>query len=160
METDMDTKTDAKVVKSDAEWQKQLTPLQFKVARRKGTERAFTGEYHDHHETGIYRCVCCGAELFRSENKFHSGCGWPSFMAPADAEGNGKIGRASREIRVEQIRGLLDFLGIAAYRGSPRGEASEVLIPPNTNRSGTSRKPSRAASSPARISPTPIACAA
>ncbi len=72
-----------KVKKSDAEWQKELSPEQFQVTRRQGTERAFTGRYWDNHEPGVYRCVCCGAELFSSEHKFESGSGWPSFWQPA-----------------------------------------------------------------------------
>ena len=75
-----------KVKKSESEWREQLTPEQFKVARKKGTERAFTGEYHDNKEPGIYKCVCCGTELFRSDEKFDSGTGWPSFWAPAEEE--------------------------------------------------------------------------
>jgi peptide-methionine (R)-S-oxide reductase len=75
-----------KIEKSEAEWRKQLTPEQFDVTRRKGTERAFTGAFWDNHEPGIYRCVCCGTELFRSDEKFESGSGWPSFYKPAVPE--------------------------------------------------------------------------
>jgi len=75
-----------KIEKPDAEWQKELTPEEFAVARKKGTERAFTGRYWNNHDPGMYRCVCCGAELFRSDEKFDSGTGWPSFWAPATEE--------------------------------------------------------------------------
>jgi peptide-methionine (R)-S-oxide reductase len=75
-----------KVGKSEMEWKKELLPEQFRVTRKKGTERAFTGEYWDHHEKGIYRCVCCGNELFSSDCKYDSGTGWPSFYAPVSEE--------------------------------------------------------------------------
>jgi peptide-methionine (R)-S-oxide reductase len=71
-----------KIVKTEKEWKQQLTPEQFYVCRKKGTERAFTGEYHDCKEDGMYQCVCCGADLFSSETKYESGTGWPSFWAP------------------------------------------------------------------------------
>lgn len=71
-----------KITKPEQEWKRELTPEQYRVTRQKGTERAFTGEYADSKEQGIYRCVCCGNELFDSKTKFDSGTGWPSFYAP------------------------------------------------------------------------------
>ena len=72
------------IQKSDDEWRKQLTPEQYRVTREKGTEMPFSGEFWNHTAEGMYRCVCCGAELFASEAKFDAGCGWPSFYATAN----------------------------------------------------------------------------
>ncbi len=89
----------SKIVKSDAEWRRILTPEQYRVARQQGTERAFTGPYWDEHAAGLYRCVCCGEPLFRSETKFDSGTGWPSFAAPID--------RSAVEELVDRSHGML-----------------------------------------------------
>jgi peptide-methionine (R)-S-oxide reductase len=72
----------SKITKSEAQWATELTPEQFTVCRKKGTERAFTGEYHDCKTSGVYLCRCCGTELFSSTTKFDSGTGWPSFHSP------------------------------------------------------------------------------
>ena len=75
-----------KVQKPGSEWKKELTPEQYKIAREKGTERAFTGKYWNNHAEGMYKCVCCGAPLFQSDTKYDSGSGWPSFYQPVAAE--------------------------------------------------------------------------
>lgn len=74
------------VKKTDQEWREELTPEQYRICRQKGTERAFTGKYHDCKESGIYRCICCGRELFSSDSKFDSGTGWPSFYEPVEED--------------------------------------------------------------------------
>lgn len=75
-----------KIEKTDEAWKKELTPEQYAVCRQKGTERPFTGKYWNTTDQGVYRCSCCGAELFSSETKFEAGCGWPSFTAPLSEE--------------------------------------------------------------------------
>lgn len=75
-----------KIVKTEAQWREELTPLSFEVTRRKGTERPFSGNYWDHHEPGIYRCICCSTPLFASDTKFDAGCGWPSYFAPLNPD--------------------------------------------------------------------------
>jgi peptide-methionine (R)-S-oxide reductase len=76
----------SKVTKTEEQWRAELTPEQYKVLRQKGTEAPFTGEYDHTFEDGVYRCAGCGAELFRSDAKYDSGCGWPAFTAPASAD--------------------------------------------------------------------------
>jgi peptide-methionine (R)-S-oxide reductase len=92
-----------KTRKTDAEWKAELTPEQFDVARKKGTERAFTGKYWNNHAAGTYRCVCCGAPLFGSETKFDSGTGWPSFWKPLDDAGVRTVDDQSLAMRRTEV---------------------------------------------------------
>ena len=101
-----------KITRSEEEWRQELSPGRYDVLRRKGTERAFTGEYWDHHEAGVYRCAGCGAELFRSEDKFDSGCGWPSFTQPVadeklDEERDSSFGMVRTEVLCSRCEGHL-----------------------------------------------------
>ncbi len=90
---------DTKIEKTDAEWREELTPEQYQVLRKAGTERAFTGRYWNAHEDGMYRCAGCGAELFTSDTKFDSGSGWPSFTEPKVAE--------AVEVREDRSHGMV-----------------------------------------------------
>lgn len=101
-----------KVDKSDAEWREELTAEQYEVLRRKGTERAFTGAYHDTKEPGLYRCAGCGAALFRSREKYDSGSGWPSFWEPVskdavEEEADTSLGMVRTEVRCATCGGHL-----------------------------------------------------
>ena len=89
--------------KSSEEWKKILSPEQYRITREKGTERAFTGEYHDCKDTGIYQCLCCGAELFSSETKFDSGTGWPSFHSPVKSENVAEEDDSGRFMRRTEV---------------------------------------------------------
>jgi len=93
----------AKMNKSDDDWKKALTPEQYRVTREHGTERAFTGAYHDHKEPGVYRCVCCDAELFHSDTKYDSGSGWPSFFKPLNPNNVGEKEDTSHFMRRTEV---------------------------------------------------------
>ena len=98
-----------KIKKSQSEWRKQLTPMQFAVTREKATERPFTGEYDKTTTSGVYRCVCCGAALFDSDAKFDAGCGWPSFTRPIAVEGvDEEVDRSHGMIRTEVLCAACD----------------------------------------------------
>src|SRR5215472_14621273 len=103
---------DEKIRKDEAAWRKQLTPNEYFVTRQKGTEPPFTGEYEDTETLGTYKCVCCGQPLFKSETKFHSGSGWPSFYAPAsegavDEESDSSHGMKRVEVKCSRCEAHL-----------------------------------------------------
>ncbi|MCA1323892.1 peptide-methionine (R)-S-oxide reductase MsrB [Herbaspirillum sp. alder98] len=110
-----------RVVKTEAQWREQLDPIEYQVTREAATERAFTGRYWDHHEAGIYTCVCCDTPLFRSDAKFDSGCGWPSYFEPLDpANVSEKVDRSYGMIRTEIICNVCDaHLGHVFPDGPP-----------------------------------------
>ena len=110
-----------KVTKTDAEWRAQLDPMEYQVTRHAATERAFTGKYWDHHEHGIYRCVCCGTALFESDAKFDSGCGWPSYFRALDPDNViEKVDRSHGMVRTEIICAVCDaHLGHVFPDGPP-----------------------------------------
>lgn len=110
-----------KVAKTDAEWRAQLSPIQYQVTRHAATERAFTGEFWDHHQPGIYSCVCCGTPLFESDAKFESGCGWPSYFRALDPDHVvEKVDRSHGMLRTEIICAVCDaHLGHVFPDGPP-----------------------------------------
>jgi peptide-methionine (R)-S-oxide reductase len=110
-----------KVTKTDAEWRAQLDPMEYQVTRHAATERAFTGKFWDHHEHGIYRCVCCGTALFESDAKFESGCGWPSYFKALDPDNViEKVDRTHGMVRTEIICAVCDaHLGHVFPDGPP-----------------------------------------
>ena len=93
-----------KIVKTDAQWQAELSPGAYEVTRQAGTERAFSGRFWDHFENGVYRCVCCGEPLFKSETKFDAGCGWPSYFAPISPEVVDKLPDRSHFMERTEVR--------------------------------------------------------
>jgi len=120
---DQKLKTVEKVERTDEEWKRILSPQQYYVARKAGTERAFTGKYHDFHGKGVYGCACCGTDLFLSDTKFDSGTGWPSFRAPVDAHNiRTKIDRGLGMVRTEVLCARCDaHLGHLFDDGPPPG---------------------------------------
>ncbi|MEX5745892.1 peptide-methionine (R)-S-oxide reductase MsrB [Massilia sp. X63] len=117
----MNDESSKRVTKSDADWRAQLDPMQYQVTRHAATERAFTGKYWDHHEHGIYRCVCCDTPLFESDAKFESGCGWPSYFKALDpANVIEKQDRSHGMLRTEIICAVCDaHLGHVFPDGPP-----------------------------------------
>ena len=110
-----------RVIRSDAEWRAMLEPMEYQVTRHAATERAFSGKFWDHHETGVYTCVCCETPLFRSDTKFDSGCGWPSYFAAIDpANVIEKTDRSHGMLRTEILCAVCDaHLGHVFPDGPP-----------------------------------------
>jgi peptide-methionine (R)-S-oxide reductase len=110
-----------KIAKSDAEWRAQLDAIEYQVTRHAATERAFTGRFWDHHEEGIYVCVCCGTPLFESDTKFDSGCGWPSYFRALNPENvTERVDRSHGMIRTEILCNVCDaHLGHVFPDGPP-----------------------------------------
>ena len=110
-----------KIIRSDDEWKQMLDPMEYQVTRHAATERAFTGRYWDHHEHGIYHCICCGTALFESDAKFDSGCGWPSYFRALDpANVAERIDRSHGMVRTEILCNVCDaHLGHVFPDGPP-----------------------------------------
>lgn len=102
-ELDGETNVLGKVTKTDDEWRKELTPEQYRILRQKGTEPAFCGTLWNHHEKGVYVCAACGLELFRSDEKFDSGTGWPSYWAPVEGSVTTQVDRTYGMVRTEAL---------------------------------------------------------
>jgi peptide-methionine (R)-S-oxide reductase len=113
--------TTEKIARTDEEWRAKLDPLEYRVTRQADTERAFTGRYWDHHEHGIYTCVCCNTPLFESDAKFDSGCGWPSYFRPLNPEHvNERVDRSHGMVRTEILCNVCDaHLGHVFPDGPP-----------------------------------------
>ena len=113
--------TTEKIARTDEEWRAKLDPLEYRVTRQADTERAFTGRYWDHHEHGIYTCVCCNTPLFESDAKFDSGCGWPSYFRPLNPEHvNERVDRSHGMQRTEILCNVCDaHLGHVFPDGPP-----------------------------------------